>query len=132
MCVPDRLWYFVSTLIAFAYFAEEGRDSPVLRRPWSAQSRPFFERGCRRDAMPRHAKVAFERMGGQSGLLVNFTVPQRHQRSCRTGLVLFRTLLGTCVAPAWRTEMVSCFHRLHGSFGLGARDGLGGGMTGRA
>lgn len=33
MCIPDRLWYFVTTLIAWAYFAEESRDSPVLRRP---------------------------------------------------------------------------------------------------
>jgi len=33
MCIPDRLWYFVATLIAWAYFAEESRDSPVLRRP---------------------------------------------------------------------------------------------------
>ncbi|CAE7484383.1 cmdD, partial [Symbiodinium sp. CCMP2456] len=32
MCIPDRLWYFVATLIAWAYFAES-RDSPLLRRP---------------------------------------------------------------------------------------------------
>ena len=33
MCIPDRLWYFVATVIAWAYYAEDGRSSPVLRRP---------------------------------------------------------------------------------------------------
>ncbi|CAE7318831.1 cmdD [Symbiodinium natans] len=46
MCFADQLWYLVSTLIAWAYFSEEGKDSPVLRRPsWAPV---WLLRGARR------------------------------------------------------------------------------------